>query len=280
LIEGNRSLSWEMLPSEALAEADVWAALIGSGLPLGALIRNLGRLTTLGVLKPMSTLTDTVTRRLADPESLRKARIHPVHVLVALRTYAGGHGARGTGAWIPVSAVCDALDTAFSRSFGTMEPAGKRTMLALDVSGSMTQAVSGLPLSCREASAALALVTASTEPAAFVAGFTSARTWRAAGISPLDISPRQRLDDAIGTVSNLPFGRTDCALPMVWALRKGMEIDHFCVYTDNETWAGTIHPHQALAKYRRKTGIPARLSVVGMTATDFTIADPEDPGSL
>ena len=48
-------------------------------------------------------------------------------------------------------------------------------MLALDVSLSMTQAVSGLPLSCREASAALALVTASTEPAAFVAGFTSAR---------------------------------------------------------------------------------------------------------
>jgi len=47
-------------------------------------------------------------------------------------------------------------------------------------------------------------------------------------------------------VSNLPFGRTDCALPMVWALRKGLEIDHFCVYTDNETWAGTIHPHQAL----------------------------------
>jgi 60 kDa SS-A/Ro ribonucleoprotein len=144
----------------------------------------------------------------------------------------------------------------------------------------MTQAVSGLPLSCREASAALALVTASTEPAAFVAGFTSARTRGVAGISPLDISPRQRLDDAIRTVSNLPFGGTDCSLPMVWALRQKMEIDHFCVYTDNETWAGTIHPHQALAEYRRKTGIPARLSVVGMTATDFTIADPEDPGTL
>ena len=41
--EGNRSLSWEMLPSEALAEADVWAALIGAGLPMGALIRNLGQ---------------------------------------------------------------------------------------------------------------------------------------------------------------------------------------------------------------------------------------------
>ena len=27
-------------------------------------------------------------------------------------------------------------------------------------------------------------------------------------------------------------------------------------------------------------GIPARLIVVGMTATNFTIADPEDPGTL
>jgi len=41
-----------------------------------------------------------------------------------------------------------------------------------------------------------------------------------------------------------------------------------------------VHPHQALAEYREKTGIPARMSVVGMTATDFTIADPEDPGSM
>ena len=81
-------------------------------------------------------------------------------------------------------------------------------------------------------------------------------------------------------MSGLPFGGTDCALPMLWALRRTMEIDHFCVFTDNETWAGTIHPHQALEEYRQKTGIPARLSVVGMTPTDFTIADPADPGSL
>lgn len=52
------------------------------------------------------------------------------------------------------------------------------------------------------------------------------------------------------------------------------------VYTDNETWAGTIHPHQALAEYRRTTGIPAKLIVVGMTATGFTIADPSDAGIL
>ncbi|KRD14120.1 hypothetical protein ASE48_03590 [Mycobacterium sp. Root265] len=41
-----------------------------------------------------------------------------------------------------------------------------------------------------------------------------------------------------------------------------------------------MHPHQALAEYRRKTGIPARLVVVAMTATGNSIADPADPGQL
>lgn len=272
-IEAERSLSWEMLPSQALALPEVWEALIGSGLPMTALIRNLGRLTALGVLKPMDDLTARVAARLADPEQLRKARIHPVSLLVALRTYAGGHGARGSGSWTPVTAVCDALDAGFYASFAAAEPSGKRTVLGVDVSGSMTSPVSGLPLTCREVAAALALVTASTEPNTAVMGFCRQFT-------PLDISPRMRLDDAIRKTSGLRFGGTDCALPMLWALRNGIQADHFSVFTDSETWAGSMHPHQALQLYRQETGIPARLSVVGMTSTDFTIADPLDPGSM
>jgi 60 kDa SS-A/Ro ribonucleoprotein len=154
-------------------------------------------------------------------------------------------------------------------------------VLALDVSGSMTQPLSGLPLTCREASAALALVTAATEPGAVIVGFTAgAGGMTDNAITPLPISPRQRLDDVLGRVTGLPFGRTDCSLPMQWALQRKMKIDHFSIFTDNETWAGSMHPHQALRAYRDKTGIDARLSVVGMTATDFTIADPEDPGTL
>jgi len=78
----------------------------------------------------------------------------------------------------------------------------------------------------------------------------------------------------------MPMSGTDCALPMLYATKNTIEVDTFVIYTDNETWAGSIHPHQALQEYRRKTGIPARLVVVGMTATEFTIADPTDPGML
>jgi 60 kDa SS-A/Ro ribonucleoprotein len=67
---------------------------------------------------------------------------------------------------------------------------------------------------------------------------------------------------------------------MVEAARHGWAVDTFVIYTDNETWFGQIHPAQALADYRRKTGIPAKLIVVGMTSTGFAIADPDDGGML
>lgn len=273
LIEANRSLSWEMLPDAALTEPDVWRALIDNGMPQTALMRQLPRLTRLGVTGPASFTTSVVADQLADPECLKKGRVHPVNVLVALRTYASGHSARGTDTWQPVSKITDALDAAFYAAFGAVEPAGKRTMLALDVSGSMTSAVSGLPLTCREATAALAMVTAATEPSTIAVGFSG-------GLRLLDISPRRRLDDTIRAVSNLPFDRTDCSLPMIAAQQNGWGIDHFTIWTDNETYAGRMHPHQALERYRQKTGIAARMSVIGMTATDFTIADPNDPGTL
>lgn len=266
-------LSWEMLPSASLNDVDVWKALIDRGMPQTALIRQLPRLTNLGLFAPMSPYTEKVAAQISDPQRLRDARVHPINVLVALRTYASGRGARGSSEWEPSARIIGALDAAFYAAFTAVEPTGKRTLLALDVSGSMTSPVSGLPLSCREAAAALALVTASVEPQHEIVGFSD-------GLTRLPISPRQRLDDAIRAVSGLPFDGTDCSLPMRWALDNGVDVDTFVILTDNETWYGDEHPHQALRRYRERTGIPARLVVIAMTPTKFTIADPDDPGML
>ena len=89
-----------------------------------------------------------------------------------------------------------------------------------------------------------------------------------------------RLDDVIKKTDALPFGGTDCALPMLWAADNQVPVDIFCVYTDSETWAGAIHPSQALAAYRQKMGIGAKLVVIGMVSNGFTIADPNDAGML
>jgi 60 kDa SS-A/Ro ribonucleoprotein len=279
-------LSWEMLPDAVINTTQVWEALLEVGVPQTALLRQLPRLTRLGMLGPLSSWTSVVTNQLTDAERLRRARVHPLSVLVAQRTYASGHGDRGSSRWTPSRPVVDALDAAFYASFGAVAPTGRRLMLALDVSNSMTMAtVAGSPLTPRDASAALALVTAATESSYEVVGFTSGTGRRAtsryeAALTPLAISSRQRLDDAVRTVSNLPFGGTDCALPMLYALERNLQVDAFVIYTDNETWAGTIHPHEALRRYRERTGIAAKLIVVGMTSTGFTIADPLDAGSL
>jgi 60 kDa SS-A/Ro ribonucleoprotein len=191
-----------------------------------------------------------------------------------------------------VPQLVDALDAAFYTAFENIEPTGKRFLIALDVSGSMGGgSVAGVPgLTPRDASAALALVTAVTETHWQTVGFfagdgghygrSSRFAGRPDGITPLPISPRQRLDDAIRTVSGLPSGGTDCALPMLYALAHDREVDVFLILTDSETWAGDIHPAQALAEYRRASGIDARLVTVGLVSNGFTIADPNDPGQL
>ncbi|HET7456925.1 MAG TPA: hypothetical protein VFJ74_04660, partial [Gemmatimonadaceae bacterium] len=145
-------------------------------------------------------------------------------------------------------------------------------------------------LSCREASAAMALVTAAAEPNHRFVAFTKgsypsmwSRTHGSqydTGLSPLAISPRQRLDDVVKSISDLPFGGTDCALPMVEALKHRWAVDAFVVFTDNETWAGAIHPAQALREYRERTGIAAKLVVVAMASNGFSIADPDDAGMM
>ena len=131
----------------------------------------------------------------------------------------------------------------------------------------------------------MALVTAATEPRSFVTAFTagtrpSMHAGFPTGLSALAISPRQRLDDVVATIEKLPMGGTDCALPMLWAQKHRVDVDTFCIYTDNETWAGNVHPAQALRDYRNARGIPAKLVVVGMTSTGFSIADPRDAGMI
>jgi 60 kDa SS-A/Ro ribonucleoprotein len=280
-------LTREMVPTELLQHAVVWEALLDR-MPLTAMVRNLGVMSKVGLLESGSDAARMVTARLRDGSAIRRARVHPLAMLAALKTYAQGHGVRGHNAWTPVSQIVDALDAAFYLAFENAASSGKRVMLALDVSGSMTAPVHGLPfLSCREASAAMALVTAATEPehrfVAFTNGshpsFHSARGFNS-GLTSVTISPRQRLDDVLKTMAALPFGGTDCALPMVEALKRRWRVEVFVIYTDNETWAGSIHPAQALREYRERTGIDAKLVVVGMASNGFSIADPADAGML
>jgi 60 kDa SS-A/Ro ribonucleoprotein len=287
-------LTQEMVPTNWHGEKALWEALIEK-MPMTALIRNLGRLTSNGVITSMSDTSRKVQSQITDAAWLKKARIHPMTLLIALKTYQSGHGVKGSLSWSPVSKVVDALDTGFYAAFGAVEPTNKNILLGLDVSGSMTSPVSGVPyLSCMEASAAFALVTYATEPNCELMAFGNK-------FVPISISNKMRLDAVIKEMRKISFGGTDCALPMQYARglqsssstgwgrpssyekrtgAKLLEVDAFAVFTDSETWAGAIQPVQALQAYRKESGRAAKLIVAGMASTGFTIADPQDSGMI
>lgn len=275
IIKGNKSITWEMIPTKWLASPKVWKQLLPQ-LPLTALIRNLGRMTANQAIKPLSDEIGIVVKNLGDQKYLQKARVHPIQVLAALTTYASGHGARGSLSWEPIPQISDALDKAFYMTFDNVIPTNKNILIGLDVSGSMGWGnVAGIPGLCpREAAAAMCLVTASVEPMYHIMAF--AETFR-----KINISPGMRLDKVVNTIKHTRMGGTDCALPMIWATQNKVDnVDAFIIYTDNETWYGNMHPNQALVNYRQKFGRASKLIVVGMTSTGFTIADPNDAGML
>jgi 60 kDa SS-A/Ro ribonucleoprotein len=266
------NLPWEALPTECNADPDYWTAMLPK-MGVTALIRNLGNMSRIGVIKPLSAQEKLICERLNNEEDLRKSRVHPFNILYALKTYASGKGFRGSNSWEVSRPVVSALDKAFYKTFKNVEPTGKRYLFGLDVSGSMSSSMGGSNVSCCEATAALSLVTANVEPQTHIMGFAS--TFKDLGIGAGDT-----LEAATRKAYLSNFGSTDCSLPMTYALSKEIPVDVFVVMTDNETYHGRVHPTAALLDYRKKMKIDAKLIVVGMTATNFSIADPQDAGML
>ena len=282
------NLTWEMLPTEALQKPEVWKAMLPN-MPATALMRNLGRLTKLDVLKPLSNTEDLqdVIAKFSSADWVKRSRLHPLNILLAYHTYREGGGYRGKLTWDPVTQIADALEEAYEHSFQNVKPTNKNIYVGLDVSGSMGARIFNSPLSAREASAALAMIIARTEPnhhiAAFASGneFKTRRFMGTTSMRTVNFSKRDSLRAWVERTSRIPMGGTDCAIPMLDAINKKLDVDCFVILTDGETWAGNVHPFEAIKKYRKEMNKPqAKVIVVAMTSTGFTLADPNDAGMM
>ncbi len=232
LIEENR-LTQQMIPSKWLESAPVWEALLPS-LPYDSLVRQLGKLTEVGLLQPQSPATALVVARLIDRKRIANSRVHPVALLDALVAYRREPAA--------VSSVVDALEEAFYLSIENVEPIGQRIYLALHTSSG--------------ASAALAMVFARREPHCTI--------W------PAGITRRDRFDrvrEVIGSVNP--------AQPMQDAEDRGLAVDAFVIVTASE---GSVA--DALERYRRSSGIMAKLVVIAMDSDRCNATDPDDAFQL
>jgi hypothetical protein len=278
IMEQNKKIQREHLPTELLNTPQIWNTLL-NGMGMTALVRNLGKLSQVGVA---SSRSQEIIKMLTDAKNVKDSRIHPLQVLVGMKTYSQGKGDLGSMTWPVNSYITTALSTTFRQAFGNITPTGKRFMIGLDVSGSMSMGMcaGAKNITPREGSVAMAMMTlhAEGEQNVHIYGFSNI-FYNFNG----KIRPGMTIQDAI-KATDVPFGATDCALPMTEALkmytRSGVGIDVFCVYTDSETYAPTVHPQVALEEYRRVTGIDAKLIVIGMMANQLTIADPKDKNTL
>lgn len=276
-----RRVQREHLPTHLMSSPAIWTHLL-KDMGLTALIRNLGKLSNIGVA---SSRKQEIIAMLGNEKQIRDSKVHPFAVLVAMKVYSKGAGELGSMTWSVDSYIVTALSNTFIKSFGNIPKSGKRIMVALDVSGSMSGAfcAGSTSVSCRDGSVAMAMATVHAErdengqlsPNTHVYSFTT--TFK--NVTSAFSNPSLTLDQAI-RATNDAFGGTDCAIPMKHATDHRIPIDAFIVYTDSETYAPTIHPQVALEQYRKTMGIDAKLVVVGMASNCLSIADPKDKNTL
>ena len=280
----------EHVPSNLLNSTKVWTQLL-KNMPLTALVRSLSKIGSLGITNDEEQC-QKIINKICDKEIIERSKIHPIQLLSAHTIYSRGYGERGSLSWSPNDKIINALDQAFELSFKNVVPSNKRILNAIDVSGSMTvqcNGGSGMPITCHQGAAVMALMMARVEPFCHSVCFTVNRSENGyyscyeydTDLTELPLRKEATLDEAFKMTQKSNFGMTDCAMPMIYALEKKMEIDTFIVYTDSETYYGKIHPFEALKKYRKEMNLPhSKLVVVGMQSNGFTIADPNDLGML
>jgi 60 kDa SS-A/Ro ribonucleoprotein len=267
-------LTHEMAAPIGHMNQEAWQ-LIFAGMPIGAMLRNLGSLTELGVLQADALANlERVESVLNSKDHLRKGRIHPIDALKALKTYqSGGKLGRSQKTWEPVPRIVDILERTVTLTFEVIEPTNKVFMHAVDVSGSMSMySVPSMNLTCCEIATAMALVTAKAEKNYMVRGFAD-------NFKDLGISRSDTFSSALAKASNQNFGATDASVAYDWMIKHKFKADIICFWTDSESWAGKEHPSQALARYRKQVNPTAKAVYVTLTPYSITLADPKDPNS-
>lgn len=267
-------LTHEMAAPIGKMDKEAWQLLFND-MPIGAMLRNLGSLTELGVLSPRETKNlERVEAVLNSSQHLRQGRIHPIDVLKALKTYqSGGNLGRGKKTWQPVPRIVDILEKALELAFDVVEPTGKVFMHAVDVSGSMSYySVSSMGLTCCEIATTMALVTAKAEKNYVIRGFAD-------DFRDLKITAKDSFSSALKKASEQNFGATDASVAYNWMIQHRFKADVVCFWTDSESWAGSKHPSQALQEYRQKVNPRVKAVYVTLTPYQISLVDPHDPNS-
>ncbi|KAM9323580.1 RNA-binding protein RO60 [Pholidichthys leucotaenia] len=271
LIEEHK-LEKEQLLTEHLKSREVWSALLKE-MPLDLMLRMLGNMTSNKFFEPGSSETEIVCDRIQGDTSLKKAKIHPFSILLAIEYYKKGQGYKGKTKWEPNSSILEAMDSGFYKSFMNVEPVGKCFLVAVDVSTLRNNMIPRTSVSSAIAAAAITLTFARTESNTHVLVYSEG------AVVPCLLSADMTLQEATAELVK-PNESTDCTLPLKWATENGKSVDVFIILTNNPLLPLTASPVEALKKYRQTSGAASKLVICDLTAFFPSIQNTEDRGIL
>lgn len=227
-------VTWETQLSANGNNAKTWGKLIDSGkVGYMALLRNLRN-----IIQASPSNVDKVLEIIRDPERVKKSRQLPFRFLSAYKSVSG----------IASSKVFDALEDAADASLQNLPKLPGKTVIAVDVSGSMSDLVSAKSdVHCYEIAVLLGLMFAKNSADTVFYTFNN-------NIEKVAVSSRVNI---LGIIRNFGCGGgTDMHLPFEKMIADHVNADRIIILSDNECngrWWNK--PVQALAdEYRRKTG--------------------------
>ena len=237
-LEGTLAIpeTWETQLSAGGNNAETWEKLIDSGkVGYMAYLRNLRNILT---AQPRN--LDKVLARIADPAAVRRSRQLPFRYLSAYKSVSG----------IASTRTLDALEAAVEAAVGNLPRIPGTSVIAIDISGSMSSRLSAKStVTCCEVAALLALIANRLCEDAIVFAFDT-RLYR------LDVSHRTGI--LYAAVHNARAGGgTNMYLPFQEMIDQHIRCDRVIILSDNECNCpySRTRPVQVLAdEYRRTSG--------------------------
>ena len=236
-IEGTMEIpeTWETQLSARGNKKEVWEDLIeGKKLGYMAMMRNLRN-----IIKADPENLNDVYAKLRDPVAVQKSKQLPFRFLSAYRTLKN----EGLG----TSKTYDVLEDALDASISNLPKIPGKTVIAIDVSGSMSDPVSDKSdVRCCDISFLLGLIANRICEDAVVYTFNNQ-------IKNVTVPKRVSILEAVS--SSRCGGGTYMELPFSAMIQQKIKADRIIILSDNECNSSWRAPVQSLAdQYRRQTG--------------------------
>ena len=172
-------------------------------------------------------VTQAVAAKLRDPQAVARSRVLPYQLLSAYKA---------TEATSVPTAVREALQDAMEAALANVPALEGGVVVCPDVSGSMSQAVTGArgsatsSVRCIDVAALMAAAVLRKNPQARVMPFEQRV------VTSLSLNPRDSVMTNAGKLADIGGGGTNCSAPLAMLNQEKAQADLVILVSDNESW--------------------------------------------